>query len=102
MRGTSPLHWEDRRVSEHCDDSVPLRPALFPGPAVPPETATGTLLRDAATVLTARRCLDGLVAQLAAQPFSGAAYEGLRVYLAGPADRAVAAYLRVCAATADR
>ena len=89
-------------MSEHCDDVGSFRTAVFPGCVVPLEAATGTLLRDAATVLSARRCLDGLVAQLAAQPFSGAAYEGLRVYLAGPADRAVAAYLRVCTATAGR
>ncbi len=74
---------------------------MLSGLAARPD-ADGALLRDAATVLTARRCLDGLLAQLAAQPFRCAAYEGMRVYLAGPADRAVAAYLRVCVATAGR
>ncbi len=77
------------------------RLTVLSGLAARPD-ADGALLRDAATVLTARRCLDGLLAQLAAQPFSCAAYEGMRVYLAGPADRAVAAYLRVCVATAGR
>ena len=60
------------------------------------------MLRDAAAVLAARRRLDALLAQLAAQPFSASAYSGLRAYLAGPADRALAAYQRVCAATATR
>jgi hypothetical protein len=59
----------------------------------------GTLLRDAATVLSARRQLDALLAQLAAQPFSPDAYRGLRAYLSGPADRALAAHRRVCAVT---
>lgn len=77
------------------------RLTVLSGLAARPDAA-GALLRDAATVLTARRCLDGLLAQLAGQPFSCAAYEGMRVYLAGPADRAVAAYLRVCVATAGR
>lgn len=62
----------------------------------------GTLLRDAATVLSARRQLDALLAQLAAQPFDPAAYHGLRAYLSGPADRALAAHRRVCAATTMR
>lgn len=62
----------------------------------------GTLLRDAATVLSARRELDGLLAQLAAQPFSPDVYRGLRAYLSGPADRALAAHQRVCAATTVR
>jgi len=77
------------------------RLTVLSGLAARPD-ADGVLLRDAATVLTARRCLDALLAQLAAQPFSCAAYEGMRVYLAGPADRAVAAYLRVCVPTAGR
>jgi hypothetical protein len=62
----------------------------------------GTLLRDAATVLAARRQLDALLAQLAAQPFSPDAYRGLRAYLSGPADRALAAHQRVSAATTVR
>jgi hypothetical protein len=62
----------------------------------------GTLLRDAATVLSARRHLDGLLAQLAAQPFSPAAYNSLRAYLSGPADRALAAHRRVCSSTTVR
>jgi hypothetical protein len=60
------------------------------------------LLRDAAAVLVARRRLDALLTQLAAQPFSASAYSGLRAYLAGPADRALAAYQRVCASTTVR
>jgi hypothetical protein len=62
----------------------------------------GTLLRDAATVLSARRQLDVLLTQLAAQPFNPAAYNGLRAYLSGPADRALAAHRRVCASTTVR
>ena len=60
------------------------------------------LLSDAAVVLTARRELDGLLTELVAQPFSTGAYLGLRAYLAGPAERAAAAYQRVCAATSAR
>jgi len=59
----------------------------------------GALLDDAAAVLSARRELDGLLVQLTAQPFSASAYTGLRAYLSGPADRALAAYQRVCAST---
>jgi hypothetical protein len=60
------------------------------------------LLNDAAAVLSARRELDGLLVQLTAQPFSASAYTGLRAYLSGPADRALAAYQRVCASTTAR
>lgn len=59
----------------------------------------GGLLRDAAAVLLARRELDRLLVQLTTAPFSAAAYDGLRTYLAGPR-RAQAAYDRVCASTA--
>ena len=55
------------------------------------------LLHDAAAVLSARQQLDCLLAELAARPFSQTAYRGLRAYLSGPADRAQAAYQRVCA-----
>jgi hypothetical protein len=61
-----------------------------------------SLLDDAAAVLSARRELDGLLVQLTAQPFSASAYTGLRAYLSGPADRALAAYQRVCASTTAR
>lgn len=57
------------------------------------------LLRDAASVLLARRELDRLLVQLTAAPFSAGAYDGLRTYLAGPGRRAQAAYARVCAST---
>jgi len=57
------------------------------------------LLRDAAALLTARHELDGLLVQLTAAPFSAAAYDGLRAYLAGSGRRAQAAYARVCAST---
>lgn len=67
-------------------------------PAEPLEL-DGGLLRDAAAVLTARRELDALLVQLTAAPFSAAAYDGLRTYLAGPGRRAQAAYARVCAST---
>jgi hypothetical protein len=60
------------------------------------------LLADAAAVLTARQQLDELLTELAARPFSASAYDGLRAYLAGPADQAVAAYERVCTCTARR
>lgn len=62
----------------------------------------GALLRDAAAVLSARRALDALLAQLAAQPFSADVYGGLRAWLAGPADRALAAYQRLCASMTER
>lgn len=50
--------------------------------------------------LLARRELDRLLVQLTAAPFSAAAYDGLRTYLAGPGRRAQAAYERVCASAA--
>ena len=55
------------------------------------------LLHDAASVLSARQQLDCLLAELAARPFSQTAHRDLRAYLSGPADRAQAAYQRVCA-----
>lgn len=57
------------------------------------------LLRDAVSVLLARQELDRLLEQLTAAPFSAAAYDGLRTYLAGPDRQAQAAYARVCAST---
>jgi hypothetical protein len=57
------------------------------------------LLRDAASLLTARRRLDGLLLQLAANPFDPAAYRGLGSYLGGPGALALAAYERVSAST---
>jgi hypothetical protein len=57
------------------------------------------LLRDAATLVTARMRLDGLLLQLAANPFDPAAYRGLRSYLVGPGVLALAAYERVSAST---
>jgi hypothetical protein len=57
------------------------------------------LLRDAATLVTARRRLDGLLLQLAANPFDPAAYRGLGSYLVGPGALALAAYERVSAST---
>lgn len=56
----------------------------------------GGLPRDAAPVLLTRRELDRLLVQLTTAPFSAAAYDGLRTYLAGPGRRAQAAYDRVC------
>ena len=41
----------------------------------------------------------GLLVQLTTAPFSVAAYDGLRTYLAGPGRQAQAAYDRVCAST---
>ncbi len=60
------------------------------------------LLCDAAAVLSARQQLDCLLAELAARPFSPTAYRDLRAYLSGPADRAQAAYQRVCASMPGR
>lgn len=53
------------------------------------------LLRDAATLVTARQRLDGLLLQLAANPFDPVAYRGLGSYLVGPGVLALAAYERV-------
>jgi hypothetical protein len=72
-----------------------VRQVGLPGPL----HVDGGLLRDAAALLTARRELDALLVQLTAAPFSAAAYEGLRAYLAGSGRRAQAAYARVCAST---
>ncbi len=58
-----------------------------------------TLLRDAATVLTARQRLDGLLLRLMVNPFDPAAYRGLGSYLAGPGAQALAAHKRLAAAT---
>ena len=58
-----------------------------------------TLLRDAATLVTARQRLDGLLLQLTVNPFDSAAYRGLGSYLAGPGLLALAAYERVRAST---
>ena len=57
------------------------------------------LLRDAAALLTARQELDALLVQLTTAPFSGAAYDGLRAYMAGSGRRAQAAYARLCSST---
>jgi hypothetical protein len=95
---------------DHNNHAAPIGPAQRQGPllhAVDTVVACdlgedAALLRDAAAVLIARRELDGLLTELAAQPFSVGAYSGLRAYLAGPAETAAAAYQRVCAATATR
>ena len=57
------------------------------------------LLRDAQMLVTARRRLDGLLLQLAVNPFDPAAYRGLGSYLVGPGVLALAAYERVRAST---
>ena len=57
------------------------------------------LLRDAATLVTARQRLDGLLLQLAVNPFDPVAYRGLGSYLVGPGVLALAAYERVSAST---
>ena len=57
------------------------------------------LLRDAETVVTARRRLDGLLLQLAVNPFDPVAYRGLGSYLVGPGVLALAAYERVRTST---
>jgi hypothetical protein len=62
-------------------------------------SADVALLRDAATLVTARRRLDGLLLQLTANPFDRAAYRSLGSYLVGPGALALAAYERVSAST---
>ena len=57
------------------------------------------LLRDAATLVTARQRLDGLLLQLTVNPFDPAASRGLGSYLVGPGVLALAAYERVSAST---
>ncbi len=57
------------------------------------------LLHDAATLVTARQCLDGLLLQLTVDPFDPSAYRGLGSYLVGPGVLALAAYERVTAST---
>ena len=58
------------------------------------------LLRDAATLVTARQRLDRLLLQLTVNAFDPAAYRGLGSYLVGPGVLASAAYERVSASTA--
>ncbi len=60
------------------------------------------LLGDAAAVLSARQQLECLLAELTVRPFSPTAYRDLRAFLSGPADRAQAAYQRICASTTGR
>lgn len=57
------------------------------------------LLRDAQTLVTARQRLDGLLLQLAVNPFDPVAYRGRGSYLVGPGVLALAAYERVRAST---
>jgi len=57
------------------------------------------LLRDAATLVTARQRLDGLPLQLTVNPFDPAAYRGLGSYVVGPGILALAAYERMSAST---
>lgn len=61
---------------------------------------TAASLGDTATITAAGRDRDALLAVLAAQPFSQAAYCGLRACLKGSAQRGRAASKRGCAATA--
>jgi len=55
------------------------------------------LLHDAATLVTARQRLDGLLLQLTVHRFDPTAYRSLGSYLAGPGVLALAAYERVSA-----
>ncbi len=57
------------------------------------------LLRDAKTLVTARRRLAGLLLQLAVNPLDSVAYRGLGSYLVGPGVLALATYERVRAST---
>ena len=54
------------------------------------------MLRDAATLVTARQRLEGPLLQLTVNP---AAYRGLGSYLVGPGVLALAVYERVSAST---
>jgi len=57
------------------------------------------LLRDAATLVTGRQRLDGLLLQVTVNPFDPAAYRGLGSSLVGPGVLALAASERVSAST---
>lgn len=91
------------RVQAHRSmaDRVPLPWRSHGATDADPED-TAELLRDAAVVVAARRQLDVLLVQLAAQPFSLTACAGLRAYLETTADRAQAAYSKVCSAPSVR
>ncbi len=88
MADRVPLPWRSHGATD---------PLTFDGDGADPED-TAELLRDAAIVVAARQQLDVLLVQLAAQPFSHTACAGLREYLETTADRAQAAYSRVCSA----
>jgi hypothetical protein len=93
------------------EGAAPLRavPGVAPGPRTYGPDGIGeleggvredvALLRDAETLVTARRRLDGLLLQLAANPFDPIAYRGLSSYLVGPGVLALAASERVRAST---
>ena len=57
------------------------------------------MLRDAATLVTARQRLEGPLLQLTVNPFDPAAHRGLSSYLVGPGVLALAAYERVSTST---
>ena len=91
------VHSDDRAGCELASERVrPLR-AVACVPAATAVDPAVSLLQDAAVIVAARQELDALVGQLCAQPFSPATHTGLRAYLEGPAERACAAYERVCA-----
>jgi hypothetical protein len=92
-------------MDQHFDPAALPCPRAVGGPNIARDREFDldrALLSDAAAVLSARQQLDSLLAELAARPFSPTAYRGLRAYLSGPADRAQAAYQRVCASMAGR
>ena len=102
--GTGPLPGTARSRAVPDDSSQnsvedPLLAALEAADGAMDLRVDLTLLRDAATVLTARQRLDGLL-QLAVDPFDPAAYRGLRCYLAGTGAQVLAAHERLTAASA--
>lgn len=71
------------------DATSPLLEDAFDAKAMQQDQS---LLREAATLMAARRRLDGLLLQRTANPFDPAAYRGPGSYLVGPRVHALAAY----------
>ncbi len=100
--GTSSLAEGTSRLRAVPDvDSGVLSVALEDTGGVQDVREDLALLRDAATLVTARQRLDGLPLQLqlTVNPFDPAAYRGLGSYLVGPGILALAAYERMSAST---
>jgi len=95
--GTSSRTGRTARLHAVPDDSGVLTAALEDTGGGEDVRGDLALLRDAATLVTARQRLDGLLLQLTVNPFDPAAYRGLGSYPAGPGVLALAAYERVSA-----